>query len=177
MPPSGTAAIDSYGCRRLGLRQLIPRCRQLVIKLPQMVTAAFGWIKFRERVGGSNPGELEPSVLSPTLANSAGETEFEVQQPLSIPVDCSSNPSIANDEADQLGDLTATEVRKEIGNELSLFPLRGGRGKWGKKALARNFIQPNAVVVVCGNLIHQLPLLPSAAFETNCRCSHFRHFI
>ena len=38
----------------------------------------------------------------------------------SIPVDCSSNPSIANDEEDQLGNLTATEVRKEKGNEFSL---------------------------------------------------------
>ena len=104
-----------------------------MIKSPQTATTAFGWINFRERVEGSNLGELEPSVLSPTLTDSAGETEFEVQQPLSIPVDCSSNPSIANDEADQLGNLTATEVRKEIGNELPLLPLRGGRGKWEKK--------------------------------------------
>ena len=46
-----------------------------------------------------------------------------------------------------------------------------------KKALALKFIQPNVVVVGGGNLMYQLPLLPSAAFDTNCRCSHFRHFI
>ena len=46
-----------------------------------------------------------------------------------------------------------------------------------KKALAQKFIQPNVVVAFDGNLMHQLPLLPSVAFDTNCRCSHFRHFI
>ena len=55
---------------------------------------------------------------------------------------------------------------------------KGGRErKMGKKVLARKFIQSNVVVAVGGNLMHQLPLLPLAAFDTNCRCSHFRHFI
>ena len=61
--------------------------------MSSMTTMTIGGLNCRKRqqrhlarlnTEGSNPGEVEPSVLSPTLAVSAGETEFEVQQPLSI---------------------------------------------------------------------------------------------
>ena len=61
--------------------------------MSSMATTSIGGLNCRKRqqrhlaglnTEGSNPGEVEPSVLSPTLADSAGETEFKVQQPLSI---------------------------------------------------------------------------------------------
>lgn len=53
---------------------------------------------------------------------SVGENPEEMTPESSVPVDCCSNPSVANDEDDQLGKLMATEVRKET-THLKLFNL------------------------------------------------------
>ncbi|KAJ9679882.1 hypothetical protein PVL29_021709 [Vitis rotundifolia] len=93
-----------------------------------------------EKAEESNPDEIEPTVPSPTPANSPEETEFEVALPpvaqvekqeeeqpgfaegcpgenpdemtaeSSVPVDCCSNPFNAYHEEDPLGKLTAAEV-------------------------------------------------------------------